>query len=141
MVNFRNHQKLEQECECGCEDRFIWPRIKASTLPPVDPPPVIEPNGNIIPTVNRYFHIATSDINLTNGATLSASQFWGDDGNTAIEFKIFNPNGYVNLYINAVMQEGGIYTITPTSLTLSPDNSTIYKGTPIIIESLGFSTM
>ncbi|MCY9546507.1 DUF4183 domain-containing protein [Lysinibacillus xylanilyticus] len=138
MVNFRNHQKIEQECVCG--DRFIWPRIKASTIPSVDPPPVIDPIGNIIPTVNRYFYIATSDINLTNGATLAASLFWDDVGNPATEFKIFNPNGYVNLYINAVMQEGGIYTLTPTSLALSPNNSTIYGGTPIIIESLGFST-
>ncbi|MCL1699091.1 DUF4183 domain-containing protein [Lysinibacillus sp. Bpr_S20] len=139
MVNFRNHRKIEQECECACDDRFIWPRIKASTIPSVDPPPVVEPSGNIIPTVNRYFYIATSDINLTNGATLPASQFWDDHGNQITEFIIFNPNGYVNLYINAVMQEGGIYTLTPSSLALSSDNSTIYEGTPIIIESLGFS--
>lgn len=141
MVNYRDHGKIEQECKCGCEDRFIWPRIKASTIPSVEPPPVIKPIGTIIPTVNRYFFIATSDIHLTNGVTLLASQFWDDDGNLATEFKIFNPNGYVNLYINAVMQEGGIYTIIPTSLTLSPDKSTIYKGTPIIIESLGFTAM
>lgn len=140
MGNSRNLGKIEKECECGGENRFVWPRIKASTIPSVEPPPVIEPNGNIIPTVNRYFYIATSDINLTNGVTLAASQFWDDDGNPVTEFKIFNPNGYVNLYINAVMQEGGIYNITSTSLTLSPDNSTIYRGTPIIIESLGFST-
>lgn len=98
-----------------------------------DPPPVVEPSRNIIPTVNRSFNIVTSDIDLTNGATLSASQFWKDNGDQATEFIIFNPNGYVNLYINAVMQEGGIYT-------LSPSNSTIYSGTPIIIESIGFST-
>ena len=140
MVNFRNHPKIEQECECACEDRFIWPRIKASTIPLEDPPLVVEPSRNIIPTVNRYFKIVTSDIDLTNGATLSASQFWNDNGNQATEFIIFNPNGYVNLYINAVMQEGGIYTLTPTTLTLSPSNSTIYSGTPIIIESIGFST-
>ncbi|MEQ6354100.1 DUF4183 domain-containing protein [Lysinibacillus sp. M3] len=77
---------------------------------------------------------------MTNGATLSASQFWNDNGNQATEFIIFNPSGYVNLYINAVMQEGRIYTLTPTTLTLSPSNSTIYRGTPIIIESIGFST-
>jgi hypothetical protein len=140
MVNFRNHRKIEQHCECEYDDRFIWPRIKASNIPSVDPPPVVEPSGNIIPIVNRYFYIVTSDINLTNGATLPASQFWADDGNPATELMIFNPNGYVNLYINAVMQEGGIYTLTPTSLTLSPDNSTIHRGTPIIIESLGFFT-
>ncbi len=140
MVNFRNHRKIEQECECECEDRFIWPRIKASTIPFEDPPPVVEPSRNIIPIVNRYFNIVTSDIDLTNGATIPASQFWNDNGIQATEFTIFNPNGYVNLYINAVMQEGGFYTLTPTTLTLSPSNSTIYSGTPIIIESIGFST-
>ncbi|KOS63477.1 DUF4183 domain-containing protein [Lysinibacillus agricola] len=140
MVNHRNHRKIERQCACDCEDRFTWPRIKAIAVSSIPPPPVNFPDGTIIPTINRYFYIVTSDINLTNGATLAVSQFWDDNGNPATEFMIFNPNGYVNLYINAVMQEGGIYTLTPTSLTLSPDNSTIYRGTPIIIESLGFST-
>lgn len=103
MVSYRSHRKNEQECEC--EDQFIWPCIKASTIPLEDPPPVVEPSRNIIPTVNRYFNIVTSDINLTNGATLSASQFWNDNGNQATECIIFNPSGYVNLYINAIMQE------------------------------------
>jgi len=38
------------------------------------------------------------------------------------------------------MQEGGIYTVTPASLTIVPYNATLYRGTPIIIESLGFTT-
>lgn len=140
MVNYRKHQKFERQWACDCKDRFIWPRIKVSTIPTVVPPPVIVPNEEIIPTVNRYFYIVTSDIDLTNGATLPANLFFNDNGNPITEFSIFNPNGYVNLYINGVMQEGGIYTITTTSLTLNPYNSTIYRGTPIIIESLGFST-
>lgn len=73
MVSYKNHRKIEQECEC--EDRFIWPRIKASTIPLEDSPPVVEPSKNIIPIVNRYFIIVSSEIDLTNGATLSASQF------------------------------------------------------------------
>ncbi|MDM5247491.1 DUF4183 domain-containing protein [Lysinibacillus sp. G4S2] len=140
MVNHKNHRKIERQFACACEDRFIWPRIKVSTIPTVDPPPVIVPNDNIIPTVNRYFYVVPSNIDLTNGATLPANLFFHDNGNTVTEFTIFNPNGYVNLYINGVMQEGGIYSLTTTSLTLNPYNSTIYRGTPIIIESLGFST-
>ncbi|MGE7942308.1 DUF4183 domain-containing protein [Lysinibacillus xylanilyticus] len=140
MVNYRKHQKFERQCACDGGDRFIWPRIKVSTIPMVAPPPVIVPNGEIIPTVNRYFYIVTSDFDVTNGATLPANLFFHDNGHPITEFTIFNPNGYANLYINGVMQEGGIYTLTKSSLTLNPYNSTIYRGTPIIIESLGFST-
>lgn len=124
-----------------CEDkRFFWPRIKASNTPSVPLPPVIVPGEAIIPTINRYFYIATVNIILTNGATIPANLFSDDNGNPITEFKIFTPNGYANLYINAVMQRGGINTITPDSLIIGPRTGTIYAGTPIIIESLGFST-
>ena len=39
------------------------------------------------------------------------------------------------------MQEGGAYKLTPNSLILTPFNTTIFAGTPIIIESLGFQQM
>jgi len=103
-------------------------------------PPEIVPEGMIIPTIQRYFYIVTADLDLSNGATLPADLFWNDEANSVTEFTIFSPNGYVNLYINAVMQEGGIYTVTPASLTIVPYNATLYRGTPIIIESLGFTT-
>jgi len=137
MMNNRNYRKIGQICECGCEDRFVWPRIKASTAASITPP-VIIPSGTIIPIVNRYFYIVTADINLTNGAALNANLFWDDNGDQVVAFTIIHPNGYVNLFINGVMQEGGIYTVTPASLTLNANNATIYRGTPIIIESLGF---
>lgn len=128
-------------CNHCCGDkRFYWPRIKASTTSSVPLPPVIVPSGDIIPTINRYFYIATVNIDLRNGATLPADLFSDDNSNSVIEFKIFNPNGYVNLYVNATMQEAGIYTVTPDSLTIGSNNATIYAGTPITIESLGFST-
>ena len=135
----------EKDCRhiihlCACEDRFIWPRIIARNVPETAPPPIIVSGQTIIPKVNRYFYIVTTDIDLTNGFTLAANLFSDDNGVNVTEFSIIHPNGYVNLFINAVMQEGGIYTLTPTTLTLSPSNSTIFSGTPIIIESIGFST-
>lgn len=126
--------------DCCEENKFYWPRIKAIDICSIPPPPVIIPGGTIIPTINRYFYIVRENINLSNGVTLQANLFSGDNGNQVTEFKIFNPNGYVNLYINAVMQEGVIYAITPTSLTLLPNTGTIFARTPIIIESLGFTT-
>lgn len=139
-MNQMNSKKFV--CNDCCEDdRIYWPPIKAIDISTIPLPPVIVPGGNIIPTINRYFYIVTADIDLTNGATLPVNLFTDDNGNQVTEFKLFNPNGYVNLYINAVMQEGGVYKVNPDSLILNPFNVTIFAGTPIIIESLGFQQM
>lgn len=138
MVNHKHGQISNKSCDCSNEDRFIWPRIKAS-YGPIAPPTEVVPEGVVIPTINRYFHILTSDLDLTNGAILPATLFWNDHTDPITEFVIFSPNGYVNLYINAVMQEGGIYSLSSTALTITPYDGTLFRGTPIIIESLGFT--
>ncbi|MEK5430818.1 DUF4183 domain-containing protein [Lysinibacillus sp. FSL R7-0073] len=138
MVNHKHGQISNKSCDCSNEDRFIWPRIKAS-YGPIAPPSEVVPEGVVIPTINRYFHILTSDLDLTNGAILPATLFWNDHTDPITEFVIFSPNGYVNLYINAVMQEGGIYSLSSTALTITPYDGTLFRGTPIIIESLGFT--
>lgn len=138
MVNPKHGQISNKSCDCSNEDRFIWPRIKAS-YGPIVPPTKVVPEGVVIPTINRYFYILTSDLDLTNGAILPATLFWNDQTDPITEFVTFSPNGYVNLYINAVMQEGGIYTLSNTALTITPYDGTLFRGTPIIIESLGFT--
>lgn len=122
-----------------CEDYTMSPiRIKASTAS----------NGSqqintteisIIPTVNRYFYVFDTDTDLANGATIPSTLFFDDHGYLITEFTLFSPNGYVNLYINGMIQESGILTITTNFLTFIPQQATIYSGTPIAIESLGFS--
>jgi hypothetical protein len=133
----------------NCGDRIVyWPTIKVSSASigytsrniPEDSivPPVI---GSVIPTVNRYFYIPVSNIVLTTGATIPSNRFYNDNGSPTTEFMIFSPNGYVNLYINGVMQEGGMYSVNANSLTIKPTAGTIRAGTAIIIESLGFSSI
>ena len=139
MVNPKHRQMIKKSCHCSYEDRFIWPRIKASNGSSIVPPTDVVPEGTIRPTINRYFYILTSDLDLTNGATLPATLFWNDHVDPVTELRVFSPHGYVNLAINAVMQEGGIYTLTATALTIAPYNGTLFRGTPIIIESLGFT--
>lgn len=134
MLNNRNSLNCTSN-DCF-EDRFYWHRIRATNISSI--PPVTKPNNSIISIINRYFYIVPSDIHLTNGTTLLAHLFSDDNGNMVNAFQIFNPNGYVNLYINAVMQKGGIYTVTQNALIIQPLNSTISARTPIIIESLGF---
>jgi hypothetical protein len=108
---------------------------------PIDVPgtPIDNSDFSIIPTINRYFYIAQRNIDVTNGATIPANLFSDDNGNPISEFMIFSPNGYVNLHINGVIQEGGLFEVNSTTLTINPTPGRISAGTAIIIESLGFS--
>ncbi|HEY2492785.1 MAG TPA: DUF4183 domain-containing protein [Paenibacillus sp.] len=100
------------------------------------------PNTNqlivILPTVKRYFWIADSDINLESEKIIHAHQFINDSGESADQIINFGSSGYINLYINAVLQEGELYTVSPKDLTIKPTGQTIVSGTPIILESVGF---
>lgn len=107
---------------------------------PIEVIPTNNSGFSIIPTVKRYFYIPVANINVTNGVTIPANLFYNDDGSPTIEFMNFSPNGYANLYINALMQEGGMYEVSTNSLTISPANAIIYARTPIIVELLSFST-
>ena len=140
-----NHQKkvVKKNVSENCRSRAMcWPRIKVSStcigMTPVKNPIDISAI-TIIPMVKRYFYVAETTMNLRNGATFSATLFYNDDGSPTTEFMNFSPNGYSDLYINAVVQEGGMYIVNTNFLTLSPSNSTIYAGTPIILELLTFS--
>jgi len=145
--NMGNHKRRKKvvrtNCIQSCDGRIKrWPTIKVSSActPIYIPednvtPPVI---GSIIPTVNRYFYIPATNINVTTGVTIPSNLFYKDDGSLTTEFMTFTPNGYVNLYINGVMQEGGMYSVNANSLIINPTPGTIRAGTAIIIESLGF---
>lgn len=96
-------------------------------------------NTSIIPTIKRYFYNPENDIDLTKGFRISATLFINDAGKNTITFTTFRKNGYINLYVNGVMQQGGLYKVQQNSLTFVPTNSKIRAGTPIIIESIGFN--
>jgi len=86
-----------------------WPKIKVSSTcigVPMINLSVNPSEISIIPTVQRYFYVPVANINLTNGTTIPATQFYNDDGSPTTEFMSFSPNGYADLYINAVIQEG-----------------------------------
>ncbi|QMV40793.1 DUF4183 domain-containing protein [Cohnella cholangitidis] len=94
---------------------------------------------NVIPAVRRYFYVADSDIPMNRSRTFTADQFVDDAGDRALRFTLNGQNGYCNLYINAVMQEGQLYSLAPDALTIKPTGQLIRTGTPIILESVGFT--
>ena len=129
---------MSEEKECCTDTGCFKIRLKAVDLTSIYPPVI--PSDTIIPTINRYFYVVPTTINLIDGITLPAALFTNDQGTSITEFKTFSPNGYVNLYINAMIQAGGVYHISPSSLTIYPTNGRLSAGTPIIVESLGFTS-
>ncbi|MFC5648653.1 DUF4183 domain-containing protein [Paenibacillus solisilvae] len=101
-------------------------------------PPGPFPNVTIIPVVNRYIYILSSDLVLTSPAAFSANLFIDDAGNIISVFSGLGPNSFNNLFINGILQEGNVYSISPNTLTLNPQGSTIYSGTPITLETIQF---
>ncbi len=98
------------------------------------------PSISIRPIVKRYFFVTTNDMNLKDGIVLLPNQFVDDGGNIINEFADFGQEGYYNLYVNGVLQEGEIYRVNRHAITLTATTEHITEGTPIIIESVGFTT-
>lgn len=89
--------------------------------------------------VKRYFYVAPHDIELTNEKQeIDCTQFVNDQGGAVKRFRDFRKSGYFNLYVNGMMQGGSFYRISKTRLILNATGQSIYQGTPIIIESIGF---
>jgi hypothetical protein len=92
------------------------------------------------PKVRRYFFVAPHDIELSGEKiVLFPSQFVDDKGENVAKFLDLGPEGYFNLYINGALQQGKLYAVRSDALTIRPTGQTIYKGTPIILESIGFT--
>jgi len=98
-----------------------------------------QPFIGVKPKVRRYFFVAPHDINLSGEKiVLFPNQFVDDKGETVAKFIDFGQEGYFNLYVNGALQEGKLYHVNSDALTIISTGQTIYKGTPIILESIGF---
>jgi hypothetical protein len=104
--------------------------------PPGQPGPVVIPDIIILPSVQRYFYIVTSD--AQSPLTIPASEFTNDDGVFITAFTDNGQNSYSNLYINGILQEGSLYSFNKSELTINFNNQIIYSGTPIILEIIQF---
>ncbi|WP_312894440.1 DUF4183 domain-containing protein [Paenibacillus eucommiae] len=109
--------------------------IQGITGPPG--PPVIVTGITVLPIAQRYFYFAVSDIQ--EPIIIPANQFTNDEGVITSEFVDVGNNSFVNLYINGLLQEGSLYSLSLHALTLHLNGDIIYSGTPIIVEVVQFS--
>ncbi|WP_407637510.1 DUF4183 domain-containing protein [Cohnella kolymensis] len=80
----------------------------------------------------------SSDLVSTSSVSLPANLFIDDSGNIISVFSGLGPNGLNNLFINGILQQGNAYSVSPDTLTLNLEGSTIYSGTPITLETIQF---
>ncbi|WP_348623288.1 DUF4183 domain-containing protein [Paenibacillus peoriae] len=95
-------------------------------------------NIEIVPTTERYFYFAPDQID--SSVTIMADQFSVDGVQKAFQRFNVGSNSYANLYINGMIQESTLYSLTPASLTIRlNEGEEILSGTPIIVEIVRFS--
>nr|WP_243182993.1 DNRLRE domain-containing protein [Anaerosolibacter carboniphilus] len=99
------------------------------------------PEITIVPFINRYYYIVESDLISPDPINIPANLFKDDSGDFTNLFLGLGPNSYNNLFINGILQIGKTYSISPNTLTLNTEGTTIYRGTPITLEIIQFSVL
>ncbi|MEY9976714.1 DUF4183 domain-containing protein [Lysinibacillus sp. RC79] len=100
---------------------------------------IINIHVNVTGTSARFFNVLATPLTITNGTKVAATSFLKDNGTAATTFPIVT-NGYYNLYINGVLQEGDSYSVSATDLTFNTVTGAISAGTPIIVEAVELVT-
>lgn len=93
----------------------------------------------LTPTVNRYTSsVLLGDI-LAGTTTIPATRFTNNAGTTLPAGGLVVPtaSGYYNLYVNGVMQRGGLSTLTTTTLVI---NTALVIGASVVIEVVNFTS-
>lgn len=94
---------------------------------------------SVVPEVYRYTAgVVLGDI-LGSTTTLAAPRFTNNNGVTVPTGGLVVPtaNGYYNLYVNGVMQRGGLSTLTTSSLVI---NSALVIGATVVIKVVNFTS-
>jgi hypothetical protein len=101
---------------------------------------LININVNVSGNSARFFDVLAAPLAVVDGTTVAATAFLDDSGTAATAFPVVT-NGYYNLYINGVLQEGDSYTISATELTFNGVTGSISAGTPLVVEAVELVTV
>ena len=90
----------------------------------------------VTPNVTRF------DVTITAGmigalTIIPANSFVDDNGDPVAALPALPTDGYINVYVNGVLQEAGLSVLSTTELSLS--TNTIPAGVPVILEIADFS--
>ncbi|NOU63361.1 DUF4183 domain-containing protein [Paenibacillus sp. LMG 31461] len=91
------------------------------------------------PAVTRFNAVITGGMIGGAVTTIPADDFLDDNGNPvdANSLPAVPTDGYINVYVNGVLQQEGLSTLTTASLVLATILAT--AGTPVVLEVADFS--
>lgn len=89
------------------------------------------------PSVTRFNAVITAGM-ITTDTTIPAASFLDDNGNAVVALPAAPTDGYFNVYVNGMLQEGGLSTLTTASLVLA--TTAALPLTPVVLEVSDFST-
>lgn len=89
------------------------------------------------PAVTRFNAFITAGM-ITTDTTILAASFLDDNGDPIVALPAPPTDGYYNVFVNGVLQEGGLSTLTTASLVLA--TTAAVAGTPVVLEVADFST-
>ncbi|HHY78478.1 MAG TPA: DUF4183 domain-containing protein [Clostridiales bacterium] len=92
------------------------------------------------PDVKRYFYNLNTDDVDEGVLTIPAGSFVDDQDNPVDTITEITPgNGFYLLFINGVLQQSDLYTVSSTEVVVQ-DASTIEPGSPIVLVVTNFAT-
>ncbi|MGN7468500.1 DUF4183 domain-containing protein [Brevibacillus sp. SAFN-007a] len=101
---------------------------------------------NVVPTVTRFFRRTLALVIGPATLTVQATDFLKDDGTAATSLPALPAsNSYYNVYINGIMQMGGLSTYTPGGAGVGkleiavPTGQTIALSTVIVLEIVSYA--
>jgi hypothetical protein len=95
--------------------------------------------ASIVPNIHRYTAIVVIG-NILGGVTTIPAQNFTDDNGTSVPIgglTVPTSSGYFNVFVNGILQRGGLCTLTPTSLII---NSALVLGVTVIVEVINFTS-
>ncbi|MFP4974565.1 DUF4183 domain-containing protein [Paenibacillus sp. CN-4] len=93
----------------------------------------------VTPAATRFFaSVAAGDI-AGGVTTILAGSFVNDDNDPVTVLPTLSTNEYFNVYVNGVLQQSSLSTVTPASLVL--DTTDISVGVPVILEVASFANV
>lgn len=91
------------------------------------------------PEVQRFFYqINTEDLE-DDTLTIEAASFVDDSGDAVVTLPIATPdNGYFLLFVNGVLQQEGLYTVTESNVTIT-DATQVTENAPVVLVVTNFN--
>lgn len=91
----------------------------------------------VTPAVTRYFAAVTDAMIGADDTTMPAASFIDDSGAALTAFPALAATDYINLYINGMLQQSSLFTLSTTDLVL--DATDVPVGVPVLIEIGSFA--